>query len=137
MWNLIKNNTNDGGGLVAESCPTLATPWAVACQAPLSSILQARILEWVAVFFSRGSSQPRNRTQVSCIAVRFFTNWAMREASDKIQIQMNLFIKNNNTNELIKKSRLIDFKNKLMVIKGEMLGGGLNQELRISIHTVL
>ena len=54
MWNLIKNNTNDGGGLVAESCPTLATPWAVARQAPLSSILQARILEWVAVFFSRG-----------------------------------------------------------------------------------
>ena len=37
-------------------------------------ILQARILEWVAIFFSRGSSQPRNRTQVSCIAGGFFTN---------------------------------------------------------------
>ena len=67
MWNLIKNNTNDGGGLVAESCPTLATPWTVARQAPLSSIFQARILEWVAVFFSRGSSQPRNWIQVSSI----------------------------------------------------------------------
>ena len=42
-------------------------------------IFQARILEWVAISFSRGSSQPRNQTQVSCIAGRFFTNWAMRE----------------------------------------------------------
>ena len=43
-------------------------------------ILQARILEWVAFPFSRGSSQPRDRTQVSRIAGGFFTNWAMREA---------------------------------------------------------
>ena len=42
-------------------------------------ILQARILEWVAFPFSRGSSQPRDRTQVSCIAGGFFTSWAMRE----------------------------------------------------------
>ena len=39
-----------------------------------------RILEWVAFPFSRGSSQPRNRTGVSCTAGRFFTNWATREA---------------------------------------------------------
>ena len=37
-------------------------------------ILQARILEWVAISFSRGSSQPRDRTRVSCIACGFFTN---------------------------------------------------------------
>ena len=43
-------------------------------------ILQARILEWVAVPFSRGSSQPRDRTQVSHTAGRFFTSWAAREA---------------------------------------------------------
>ena len=43
-------------------------------------ILQARILEWVAVPFSRGSSQPKDRTQVSCITGRFFTSWATREA---------------------------------------------------------
>ena len=43
-------------------------------------ILQARILEWVAFPFSRGSFQPRDRTQVSCIAGRFFTIWATREA---------------------------------------------------------
>ena len=43
-------------------------------------ILQARILEWVAFLFSRGSSQPRDRTQVSRITGRFFTSWATREA---------------------------------------------------------
>ena len=64
-----------GGGLVAKLCPTLETPWTVACQAPLSmGILQARILEWVAISFPRRSSQPRNRTLVSCIAGRFFTD---------------------------------------------------------------
>ena len=43
-------------------------------------ILQARILEWVAYPFSKGSSQPRDRTQVSRIAGRFFTMWVTREA---------------------------------------------------------
>ena len=43
-------------------------------------ILQARILEWVAIPFSRGSSWPRNRIWVSCVAGRFFTVWATREA---------------------------------------------------------
>ena len=43
-------------------------------------ILQARVLEWIAVPFSRGSSQPRNRNWVSCIAGRFFTNWGTGEA---------------------------------------------------------
>ena len=43
-------------------------------------ILQVRILEWAAFPFSRGSSQPRNRTGISCLSGRFFTNWAIREA---------------------------------------------------------
>ena len=43
-------------------------------------ILQARILQWVAVPFSRGNSQPRDRTQVSRIAGGFFPSWATREA---------------------------------------------------------
>ena len=42
---------------------------------------QARILEWVAISFSRGTSQPRDWTQVSCIAGEFFTTWATRETS--------------------------------------------------------
>ena len=46
-------------------------------------ILQARILEWVAIPFSKGSSQPRDGTQVSCIAGRIFASWATREAQLK------------------------------------------------------
>ena len=50
-------------------------------------ILQARILELVAFPFSRGSSQPRGWTQVSHIAGRFFTNWAIREAQRKLSTE--------------------------------------------------
>jgi len=53
-----------------------ATPWTVAHH----GILQARILEWVAISFSRTSSQPRDPTQVSHIAGRCFNLWATREA---------------------------------------------------------
>ena len=42
-------------------------------------ILQVRILEWVAIYFFRGSSRPRGQTQVSCMAGRFFTLWTTRE----------------------------------------------------------
>ena len=56
---------------------SLWSPWATTHQAPLSmGILQARILEWVAMPSSRGSSQPRDWTQVSHSAGRFFTIWA-------------------------------------------------------------
>ena len=59
-----------------------ATPWTVAHQAPLSTgILQARILEWVALPSSRRSSRPRNWTQVSHTAGRFCTSWATKEAT--------------------------------------------------------
>ena len=55
----------------------------VALQAPLSiRILQARILEWVAIPSSRASFQPRDRTQASCIAGGFFTVWATRDAHE-------------------------------------------------------
>ena len=53
------------------------------CSLPGSSvcgIFQARILEWVAISFSRASSRPRDRTWVSCIVGRHFTIWATREA---------------------------------------------------------
>ena len=59
------------------------TPWTVAHQAPLSmGMLQARVLEWVAMPSSRGSSQPRDWTPVSHIAPVFFTMWASREAHE-------------------------------------------------------
>ena len=64
-----------GGGLVAESCPTLCDP--TDCSPPDSSvhgILQARILEWVAMSFSRGSSKPRDQTQDPYIASRLFND---------------------------------------------------------------
>ena len=67
--------------LVAQSCPTLCDP--MDCRPPGSlvhEILQARIMEWVAMPFFRGSSRPPDRTWVSCIAGRFFTIWATREA---------------------------------------------------------
>ena len=66
---------------VAQLCPTLCYP--MYYSPPGSSIhgtLQARILEWVAISFSRGSSSPRDQTQVSHIAGGFFTVWATREA---------------------------------------------------------
>ena len=63
--------------LVAESCLTLCISWTVAHQALLChGILQARILEWVTIPCCRGSCQPREWIQVSCIAGRFFTIWA-------------------------------------------------------------
>ena len=56
----------------------------------IHNISQARILEWVAISFSRGSSQPRDRTQVSCIAGRCFTIWATRE--QKLLSRVWLFV---------------------------------------------
>ena len=94
-WDLLRSGTEPmsptlaGGFLITEppgkpkpalkvkvtrSCPIFCGP--MDCSPPGSSvrgILQTRILEWVAISFSRGSSQPRSQTQVSCIAGRFFT----------------------------------------------------------------
>ena len=66
---------------VAQSDPTLCNP--VDCSPPgfsIHGIPQARILEWVAISFSRGSSSPRDQTQVSRIAGLCFNLWATREA---------------------------------------------------------
>ena len=61
---------------LAQSCPTLCD----SMDYTVHGFLQARILEWLVFPFFRGSSQPRDRTQVSCIAGRFFTSWTTREA---------------------------------------------------------
>ena len=66
--------------LVASVVSDSVTSWIAVCQAPLSiGILQARILEWVTMLSSRGSSQPSDPTQVSRIVGRFPTSWATRE----------------------------------------------------------
>ena len=61
---------------VAQSCLTLCDPM----DYTVHGILQASILEWVAILFFKGSSKPRVRTQVPCIADGFFTSWVTREA---------------------------------------------------------
>ena len=82
---------------VVQSCPTLCDP--MECSLLGSSvhgILQARILEEVAVSFSRGSSQPRDQTWVSCVAGRFFIIWTDREAQSKFsgdEFPLLLFIR--------------------------------------------
>ena len=72
-------------GLVSKPCPTLSDP--MGCSLPGSSVhgtSQARILEWTAISFSRGSSQPRDQTWVSCIG-RWILYWATKEALAKKQ----------------------------------------------------
>ena len=62
-----------------QSCPTLCDP--MDCSPPgtvVHGILQARTLEWVAISYAKGSSQPRNRTLVSCISGRLFTSYKGR-----------------------------------------------------------
>ena len=82
LWTLANSN---GVTEVALSCPTLYNP--VDCSLPGSSfhgIFQARILQWVAISFSMGSSWPKDWTHiscVSCIAGRFFHRWAIWEVN--------------------------------------------------------
>ena len=69
--------------LVAKSCLTPGDPmdWGLPGSS-VHGILQAGILEWVAFLFSKGSSQLRDWTRVSCLTGRFFTYWAIREAQN-------------------------------------------------------
>ena len=69
------NILGGGGGLVAKLFLTLFN--LINCSSPgfsVDGILLARILEWVAISYSRGSSLPRDRTWDSCIAGKFFTS---------------------------------------------------------------
>ena len=93
-FNFSISLSNEYSGLIScnwlvwsPCCPVLVTQLClILCDPrdyspPMSSvhgILQARILEWVAISFSRGSSQPRDWTWVSCIAGRIFTDWATK-----------------------------------------------------------
>ena len=65
---------------VAQSCLSLCDPMDYNLPGfSVHGIFQARVLEWVAISFSRGSSWPKDQTQVSCIASRCFTLWATKE----------------------------------------------------------
>ena len=68
---------------VAQSCPTLSDPMdGSLLGSSVHGIFQVRVLEWIAISFSRGSSQPRGRTWISRIPGRCFTIWATREAHE-------------------------------------------------------
>ena len=71
---------------VAQSCPTLCAPWTVAHQVPQSMGFTRQPTNtqwWVAIPFSRGSSQPRDWTWISSIASGFFAIWATREKASE------------------------------------------------------
>jgi len=124
---------------VAQSRSTLCDP----IDYTVCGILQARILEWVAFAFSRGSSQPRDQTQVSRIAESLPSEppgkpkntgvgslallqriLGRQSKTNIIRYHIYVKLKKNNTNEFIyKTSRLMDIENKLMVTK---VGGGIN-----------
>ena len=68
--------------VVAQSCPTLRDPTDYSLpRSSVHGVFQAIVLEWIAISFSRGSSQPRARTRVSRSVDRRFAVWATREVS--------------------------------------------------------
>ena len=77
---------------VAQSCLTLCNP--MDCSLPgcsIHGIFQAIVLEWIAISFSRGSSQPRHWTRVSCITGRCFIPWATREVLKESWVPKNWY----------------------------------------------
>ena len=105
---------------VAQSCPTICDPM----DYTVHGILQARILGWVAFPFSRGSSQPRVQTQVSCIAGGFCTSWATRESHHKWeQVKLGRWIN----------SRSIFWWWKCAILGGKIL---IQVETRESAHRI-
>ena len=106
IWHHLYVESKESESEVAQSCLTLFDP--VDCSLPGSSIhgiLQARILEWVAISFSRGSSRPRYQTWISCIAGRHFTLWATREGVESKKGYKWIYLQNRN--------RVTDVENKL------------------------
>ena len=104
---------NDGWlvGLVAKSCPTLATPWTLACQAPLSmGFSRQEYWSEFAISFSRGSSWPRDQTQISCIAGRCFTLWATRANIKTYNILIRNTIKSEHKVKYTKSHWIVYFK---------------------------
>ena len=108
---------------------TLCNP--MDCSLPGSSlrgIFQTRVLEWVAISFSRISSQPKDRTQVSHIAGRHFTVWATRDVESK---------KGYNWAYLQNINIVTDVENKFMPTKGKGIWEGINCKVEIAIHTII
>ena len=80
VWDNLCHHSSESE--IAQSCLTLCNPMDYSPPgSSIRGIFQARVLEWVAISFSRGSSWSKDRTQVSRIAGRRFTVWATREAT--------------------------------------------------------
>ena len=98
LWGRTESDTTDWSDLaaavlVAQSSPTLYDPMDCSLPGPsIHGILQARIVDLVAIPFSRGSSQPRDWTWVSWLAGRFFTVWATREAKASFESKSCKFL---------------------------------------------
>ena len=91
LWNSPGQNTGVGSlsllqGIFTTQGPNRGLPHCGQILYQLSHKRSPRILEWVACPFSSGSSWPRNRTGVSWITGRFFTNWAIREDLSEMEI---------------------------------------------------
>ena len=135
---------------VAQSCSTLCNP--MNCSLSGSSvhgIFQARVLEWITISFSRGSSWPRNWTPVSHIAGRCFTVWATREAImqnarlDKVQAGIKIARRNINNLRYANDTTLMaeskkELKSLLRKVKeeSEKVGLKLNMQKTKSWHLV-
>ena len=101
------------------SC-SVVPPWTILFVAPRTAappgssvhgIFPAKMLEWFAISFSRGSSQPRDQIQVSCPAGRFFTDWAIREAHMNFRgTQFNNSTHNTCQGWFICRSGLLEYK---------------------------
>ena len=94
-WNSPGQNTGVGSlsplqGIFPTQGSNPGFPHCGQIRYQLSHKGNSRILEWVAYPFPSRSSQPRNWTRVSCIAGRFFTNWAIREAPDLKNFKISL-----------------------------------------------
>ena len=94
-WNLPGQDTGVGGisllqGILPTQGLNLGLPHRRRILYQLSHKGSPRILEWVAYPFSRGSSWPRNQTRVFCVAGKFFTNWAIREALMPLKPPFNM-----------------------------------------------
>ena len=77
--------------LVTQSRPLLYDPMDCGLSgSSVHGVLQARIMEWIAIPFSRGFSWPRDQTRLSCMAGRFFTIWATRDLERKIDLSQRV-----------------------------------------------
>ena len=130
-------------------CLTLCKP--MDCSPSGSSVLGiflARVLEWVAIPFSRGSSQPRNWTQVSCIVIRFFTVWVANMMSpaknilimrnvglDELQARIKIGGRNSNNLRYVDAITLMseskeELKSLLMTVREESERAGLRLNVK-------